>query len=68
MKDNIVTCILGGFNLGGINATGQVAAIPGNFGLIDLDTPQEAYTKASYENPSETWNLVCHNSSFTIDR
>ncbi|KAL5498539.1 hypothetical protein ACEPAH_1893 [Sanghuangporus vaninii] len=39
--------LLGGFNVGGINATGQIADI-GNFGLIDKDTPIEAYTKASY--------------------
>jgi hypothetical protein len=39
----------GGFNLGGTNATGQVAAFPTNFELIDLDTPQDAYTKPSYD-------------------
>ena len=38
----------GGFNLGGINATGQLPVIPGNRGLIDVDTPKEAYTKQSY--------------------
>ncbi|KAF8633820.1 hypothetical protein AX15_001232 [Amanita polypyramis BW_CC] len=38
----------GGFNLGGINATGQISSIPGNFGLIDRDTPHDAYTKKSY--------------------
>jgi hypothetical protein len=35
----------GGYNLGGINATGQV--MEGIFSLIDKDTPQDAYTKAS---------------------
>ena len=35
----------GGFNLGGINATGQV--MEGRFSLIDKDTPQEVYTKLS---------------------
>jgi beta-glucanase (GH16 family) len=35
----------GGFNLGGINATGQV--MEGRFSLIDKDTPQDVYTKAS---------------------
>jgi hypothetical protein len=35
----------GGFNLGGINATGQV--MEGIFSLIDKDTPQDAYTIAS---------------------
>ncbi|KAG6853424.1 hypothetical protein C0991_004537 [Blastosporella zonata] len=47
----------GGFNLGGINATGQIADIPGNWGLIDLQTPKEAYTKADYIN-GEEWVLV----------
>ena len=35
----------GGFNLGGINATGQV--MEGRFSLIDKDTPQEVQTKTS---------------------
>ncbi|KAH8120019.1 beta-glucan synthesis-associated [Phellopilus nigrolimitatus] len=38
---------LGGFNIGGTNASGQIPSI-GNWGLIDNDTPQNAYTKASY--------------------
>uniref|UniRef100_A0A0W0FM02 GH16 domain-containing protein n=1 Tax=Moniliophthora roreri TaxID=221103 RepID=A0A0W0FM02_MONRR len=37
----------------GVNATGQVATMPGNWGLIDLDTPQEAYTFPSYEDGTE---------------
>lgn len=48
----------GGFNLGGINATGQVAKIPGNWGLIDLDTPKDVYTKKSYYKPDDEWVLV----------
>lgn len=36
---------LGGFNIGGINASGQIPSMPGNYGLIDKDTPQDAYTK-----------------------
>lgn len=36
---------LGGFNLGGINATGQVPEILGFRGLIDVDTPKAARTK-----------------------
>lgn len=36
---------LGGFNLGGINASGQVPEIQGFRGLIDVDTPQSAMTK-----------------------
>ncbi|PFH45640.1 glycoside hydrolase family 16 protein [Amanita thiersii Skay4041] len=42
----------GGFNLGGINATGQVPDL-GNWGLIDEDTPKEAYTKFSYTHNEE---------------
>ncbi|TFK20343.1 glycoside hydrolase family 16 protein [Coprinopsis marcescibilis] len=38
-----------GYNLGGINSTGQIPSI-GNFGLIDLDTPEEAYIKRSYKD------------------
>ncbi|KAH9898330.1 glycoside hydrolase family 16 protein [Cubamyces lactineus] len=48
---------LGGFNLGGINATGQVPHIPGNFGLIDAATPDEARTKADWVS-GHTWQLV----------
>ncbi|KEP51650.1 glycoside hydrolase family 16 protein [Rhizoctonia solani 123E] len=48
---------LGGYNLGGINASGQVPEIPGNYGLIDRDTPLEAYTHTSFEDGSE-WDLV----------
>ncbi|KAL5530502.1 hypothetical protein ACEPAF_6760 [Sanghuangporus sanghuang] len=43
---------LGGFNIGGINASGQIASI-GNFGLIDNDTPKEAYTKTSWYDGTE---------------
>ena len=48
----------GAFNLGGTNATGQVPKIPNNIGLIDVATPQSAYTKASFANPNEQWDLV----------
>ncbi|KAF8683192.1 Glycoside hydrolase family 16 protein [Rhizoctonia solani] len=48
---------LGGYNLGGINATGQIPIMPGNFGLIDSETPEEAYTRTSIEDGSE-WDLV----------
>ncbi len=34
-----------GFNLGGINATGQI--MEGRFSLIDKDTPRDVYTKNS---------------------
>ncbi|KAF5375370.1 hypothetical protein D9615_007927 [Tricholomella constricta] len=56
----------GGFNLGGINATGQIADMPGNWGLIDRDTPKEAYTKKSYHNPNEELILV-FSDEFNLD-
>lgn len=46
----------GGFNIGGTNASGQVPSI-GNWGLIDIDTPQSAYTTTSYADGSE-WQLI----------
>jgi len=49
---------LGGFNLGGINATGQIPSMPGNRGLIDVDTPSTAYTKPSYVDPKKDLQLV----------
>ncbi|KAJ3570177.1 hypothetical protein NP233_g4569 [Leucocoprinus birnbaumii] len=48
----------GGFNLGGTNATGQVPNIPGNYMLIDKDTPKDAYTKKSYMYPNQKLQLV----------
>jgi hypothetical protein len=48
----------GGFNLGGINATGQIAEMAGNFGLIDRDTPKDVLTKQSYMDPNDEWTLV----------
>ncbi|KAK7462915.1 hypothetical protein VKT23_007495 [Stygiomarasmius scandens] len=47
----------GGFNLGGTNASGQVPSI-GNFGLIDLDTPEDVYSITSYTDGSTTMQLV----------
>ncbi|KAJ9100468.1 hypothetical protein QFC21_003507 [Naganishia friedmannii] len=40
---------LGAYNLGGINSTGQVAAVIGDFGLIDKDTPQDVYTRTGFD-------------------
>ncbi|KAF5367017.1 hypothetical protein D9758_003867 [Tetrapyrgos nigripes] len=54
----------GGFNIGGLNATEVliasqdrkvapfVPALKGNFGLIDRDTPQDAYTAPSMQDGS----------------
>ena len=80
---------LGAFNLGGVNASGQVRLqhlvhlsavrlfflirsmniqvpdIPGHRGLIDVDTPQEAYTKTGWRN-GETLELV-FSDEFNVD-
>ncbi|KAF9822096.1 hypothetical protein IEO21_00090 [Rhodonia placenta] len=47
----------GGFNFGGINATGQVPNLPGSRGLIDAHTPVEAHTKADYDSGNQ-WQLI----------
>ncbi|TEB38307.1 glycoside hydrolase family 16 protein [Coprinellus micaceus] len=49
---------LGGYNIGGINASGQIPELRGNFGLIDSDTPKSAYTKQSWQNPNQQMQLV----------
>ncbi|KAH9858128.1 glycoside hydrolase family 16 protein [Lenzites betulinus] len=56
---------LGGFNLGGINATGQVASITGNWGPIDVDTPDDARTKTDYLT-GKTWQLI-FSDEFNVD-
>lgn len=40
--------INGGFNIGGINASGQLPEFHAHRSLIDLDTPREAYLKSSW--------------------
>ncbi|KAG9044314.1 hypothetical protein FS837_008365 [Tulasnella sp. UAMH 9824] len=55
----------GGYNLGGINDTGQIPEMPGNFGLIDKDTPKAAYTKTSYTY-GEEYELV-FSDEFNVD-
>lgn len=49
---------MGGFNIGGINASGQIPSFPGNFGLIDSDTPHNVFTRASYTFPNQQLQLV----------
>lgn len=56
---------LGGFNLGGINASGQVPSMPGNWGMVDLDTPEDAYTIKSFANDNE-YQLVW-SDEFNVD-
>ncbi|KIM68922.1 glycoside hydrolase family 16 protein [Scleroderma citrinum Foug A] len=43
----------GGFNLGGINASGQLPMIHGYRSLIDVDTPKGAYTKPSWNGGAD---------------
>ncbi|KAF9527794.1 beta-glucan synthesis-associated [Crepidotus variabilis] len=50
--------MFGGFNIGGMNASGQIPTFIGNWGLIDNDTPTEVRTKKSYSDPSKTLQLV----------
>ncbi|KAH0838181.1 glycoside hydrolase family 16 protein [Lanmaoa asiatica] len=62
----------GGFNLGGINASGQarcntVPTMPNNFGLIDVDTPSSAFTAPSFTDGSE-WQLVFSDEFNTDNR
>jgi hypothetical protein len=45
-----------GFNLGGINSTGQIPDLPNTPGLIDRQTPQLAYTRTGGDGQS--YNLV----------
>lgn len=45
-----------GFNLGGINGTGQIPDLPGMPSLIDTDTPSSAYSRTGSDG--KTYNLV----------
>ncbi|KAJ3517199.1 hypothetical protein NLJ89_g646 [Agrocybe chaxingu] len=55
----------GAFNVGGINSTGQIPLI-GNFGLIDQDTPREAYTRPSWVSGQPDMQLV-FSDEFNVD-
>ncbi|EKM59285.1 glycoside hydrolase family 16 protein [Phanerochaete carnosa HHB-10118-sp] len=57
---------LGAFNLGGINASGQVPDLQGRFSPIDPDTPQDAYTRTSPIDSSQKWELV-FSDEFNVD-
>ncbi|KAJ7663697.1 glycoside hydrolase family 16 protein [Mycena polygramma] len=52
----LCVCIVGLFDLH-VNATGQIPGM-GNWGLIDLDTPERVYNIHGYHDPSETLQLV----------
>lgn len=36
----------------------QVPDLPGNWGLIDIETPHDAYTRPSYTDPTQEMQLV----------
>ncbi|KAJ7045525.1 beta-glucan synthesis-associated [Mycena alexandri] len=55
----------GAFNLGGRNGSGQVPGIPGNWGLIDAETPEEAYSKSSWVGDEEM--LLVFSDEFNTD-
>ena len=48
----------GGFNLGGINATGQIPDFATHVALIDPDTPKSAHSIQSYVDPNKEMVLV----------
>ncbi|KIY71730.1 glycoside hydrolase family 16 protein [Cylindrobasidium torrendii FP15055 ss-10] len=54
----------GGYNLGGINGSGQVPDLPGLPSLIDSDTPQSAYTRTGFDG--KKYNLV-FSDEFELD-
>lgn len=54
----------GGFNLGGINGTGQVPIINSLPGLIDSTTPTEAMTRQGFDG--KEYNLV-FSDEFSVD-
>lgn len=56
----------GAYNIGGINSSGQVPVLSGNRGLIDLDTPKEAYVASSWNDPSQELQLV-FSDEFNVD-
>ena len=54
----------GGWNIGGINATGQVPDLPNMPSLIDSFTPQSALTRTGFDN--NKYNLV-FSDEFEVD-
>jgi hypothetical protein len=53
-----------GYNLGGVNATGQFPVIPGLPSLIDPDTPPDLYTRTGFDG--NEWTLV-FSDEFNVD-
>ncbi|TFK27263.1 concanavalin A-like lectin/glucanase [Coprinopsis marcescibilis] len=57
----------GGFNLGGINATGQIPVFAQRMGLIDPDTPLDVYTKPSYTPGRDEEYVLVFSDEFNVD-
>ncbi|TRM66405.1 beta-glucan synthesis-associated protein [Schizophyllum amplum] len=55
----------GGFNLGGINGSGQVPEMNGNWGAIDLDTPEDVKTKKGPTNNDDL--VLVFSDEFNVD-
>jgi hypothetical protein len=53
-----------GYNLGGVNATGQIPSIPGLPSLVDPDTPADVYTRTGFDG--NEWTLV-FSDEFNVD-
>ena len=53
-----------GYNLGGVNASGQYPVIPNLPQLIDPDTPEDVKTRTGFDG--EQWNLV-FSDEFNVD-
>ncbi|EIM92127.1 beta-glucan synthesis-associated [Stereum hirsutum FP-91666 SS1] len=56
----------GGFNIGGTNASGQIPSMNGNWGLIDLETPDYAKTRKSFMDDTQELVLVW-SDEFNVD-
>ncbi|KAH9039938.1 beta-glucan synthesis-associated [Lactarius hengduanensis] len=56
----------GGFNLGGLNSTGQVPEMNNGWGLIDIATPENLWTRPSFHDSSQELQLV-FSDEFNID-
>lgn len=52
--------------MGGANATGQIPTLTGNWGLIDNDTPKDAYTRTSVADGNTEYQLV-FSDEFSVD-
>ncbi|KAF8893334.1 glycoside hydrolase family 16 protein [Infundibulicybe gibba] len=55
----------GGFNLGGLNASGQVPFLTGGWGLVDVDSPVEAHIKPSWVHGTEM--QLVFSDEFNVD-